>query len=352
MARKTGSSNTAKTIKKVCSACGKEKSITRDFFVSYNPLHKDGRIPMCKDCIKNACFNDNGEFEIENFKSLLRQLDKPFIQSLWNASITEVQNNTGQNDVSEDAIVGKYLKNISMQQHRSKTWKDSIFGNVSNAEGGIETSRRKSMNADKVYYLSDEDFVVTEDVIRLFGEGYTAKEYETMKRIYEDSKQDYPNISTSQKNLLLRYVRFAAKEEIATSSGGIADAEKWSKLASESLKQLNAIDVQGGVTCFSEFFQKFEREQDITRILQQFKYRPNDAPDFIIWCYVNYCRRLEGKPEVEYADVYKFYDDKVAEYLKQYGDPYGIFKDDTTLVNREKISEFIKLPPDYYGDGE
>jgi len=98
--------------------------------------------------------------------------------------------------------------------------------------------------------------------------------------------------------------------------------------------------------------QKFEREQDITRILPQFKYRPNDAPDFIIWCYVNYCRRLEGKPEVDYADVYKFYDDKVAEYLKQYGDPYGIFKDDTTLVNREKISEFIKLPPDYYGDGE
>ena len=39
----------------------------------------------------------------------------------------------------------------------------------------------------------------------------------------------------------------------------------------------------------------------------------------------------------DYADVYKFYDDKVAEYLKQYGDPYGIFKDDTTLVNREKI---------------
>ena len=54
MARKSGSSNTAKTkvVKKVCSACGKEKSITRDFFVSYNSLHSDGRIPMCKDCIR------------------------------------------------------------------------------------------------------------------------------------------------------------------------------------------------------------------------------------------------------------------------------------------------------------
>lgn len=352
MARKTGSSNTARkpVVKKVCSACGKEKPITRDFFVSYNPLHKDGRIPMCKDCIRNACYNDDGEFDIENFKSLLRQLDKPFIQALWDKSEEEVKKNIGSDDVSNDGIIGKYLKNISLQQHRNKTWKDSNFSGGS--ESTIESSRRKSMNTEKVYYLSDEDFVVTEDVIRLFGEGYTAKEYETMKRIYEDSKQDYPNISTSQKNLLLRYVRFAAKEEIATSSGGIADAEKWSKLASEALKQLNAIDVQGGVTCFSEFFQKFEREQDITRILPQFKYRPNDAPDFIIWCYVNYCRRLEGKPEVEYADVYKFYDDKVAEYLKQYGDPYGIFKDDTTLVNREKISEFIKLPPDYYGDGE
>lgn len=222
MARKSGSSNTAKTkvVKKVCSACGKEKSITRDFFVSYNSLHSDGRIPMCKDCIRNACYNDDGEFEIESFQSLLRQLDKPFIQKLWNKSVTEVKKNTGSDDVSEDAVVGKYIKNISMQQHRSKTWKDSNFNDNPSAERGIETARRKSMNADKVYYLSDEDFIVTEDVIRLFGEGYTAKEYETMKRIYDDSKEDYPNISSNQRNLLLRYVRFAAKEAIATSSGG------------------------------------------------------------------------------------------------------------------------------------
>ena len=200
--------------------------------------------------------------------------------------------------------------------------------------------------------LNDEEFEVSEEMIRLFGEGYTSKEYQTMQRIYDDTKQDYPNISSNQKNLLLRYVRFAAKEEIATNSGIIADAEKWSKLTTEALKQLNSIDVQGGVTCFSEFFQKFERVKDVTRILPRFKYRPNDAPDFIIWCYINYCRRLEGKPEVPYEDVYKFYDEKVAEYVKQYGDPYGIFTDDPTLNNREKIKEFIELPSDYFGDND
>lgn len=352
MARKTGSSNTAKkpVSKKLCTACGKEKALSRDFYASYNSLHKDGRIPMCKSCIINSCYNDDGEFDIENFKSLLRQLDKPFILDLWYKSMNEVKKNTGSDDVSEDAVVGKYFKNTCLQQYRKSTWKDSEFSSSSDAI--VESSNRKPIYSEKVYHLSSENFVVTQEILRFFGEGYTAKEYETMQRIYNDSKQDYPNISSNQKNLLLRYVRFAAKEEIATSSGSIVDAEKWSKLANNALQQLNAIDIQGGVTCFSEFFQRFEREQDISRILPEFKYRPNDAPDFIIWCYINYCRRLEGKPEVEYSDVYKFYDEKVAEYLKQYGDPYGIFKNDTVLANRDKISEFIELPPDYYGDGE
>ena len=58
------------------------------------------------------------------------------------------------------------------------------------------------------------------------------------------------------------------------------------------------------------------------------------------------------RSEVPYEDVYKFYDEKVAEYVKQYGDPYGIFTDDPTLNNREKIKEFIELPSDYYGDND
>lgn len=345
MANKSGSSTTAK---KICSACGAEKS-TRDFFISYNDLHKDKRSPMCKDCIKSACYDDNGEFDIENFQSILRQLDRPYIQDTWESAISEVKKSTKETDDGFfDAVIGKYMKTISLPQNRAKKWVDSVF----QAQRGVSESTRRKTNSysEKVYYLNDEEFDVNEDMIRLFGEGYTSKEYQTMQRIYDDTKQDYPNISNNQKNLLLRYVRYAAKEEIATSSGVIADAEKWAKLASDALKQLNSIDIQGGVTCFSEFFQKFERTKDITRILPKFKYRPNDAPDFIILCYINYCRRLEGKPEVEYEDVYKFYDEKVSEYIKQYGDPYGIFTDDPTLKNREKIKEFIELPDDYYGE--
>ena len=327
---------------KVCLKCGRPKADSA-FFKSSSSYHKDGLVPICRKCIIDAAYDpDTGAMDIGSFEEILRQVDKPFLPEVLDAAEKQIEkqysDKTGYERVK--TAVGLYFKNInSLKQYQDTTYSNS----------DSKPSKRKHTN-DLVYYLPDDNFAVTEEMIRLFGEGYTAKEYQTMQRIYDDTKQDYPNISTSQRNLLLRYVRFAAKEEIATSSDGIADAEKWSKLASDALKQLNSIDVQGGVTSFSEFFQKFERAKDVTRILPRFKYRPNDAPDFIIWCYINYCRRLEGKPEVRYEDVYKFYDEKVAEYVKQYGDPYGIFTDDPTKQNREKIKDFITLPPDYYGD--
>ena len=344
MATKKGGSRTA-SVKKICSACGASKP-EKDFYISYNALHKDKKAPICKDCFKKACRNEEGEFDFDNFTSLLRQLDRPFLQSVWERSDNEIRKNAASIDEDlMDGIVGKYIKNLSLPQNRGKTWEDS--DSLSAKGGKIEVSRRKPNYAEKVYYLNEDRFEVTNDMIRLFGEGYTAKEYEIMERIFNNSRQDYPDMTSNQKNLLLRYVRFAAKEEIATSSGQISDAEKWAKMSTEALKQLNAIDTHNGMSSFSEFFQQFERAKDISRILPKFKYRPNDAPDFIIWCYINYCRRLEGKSEVEYEDIYKFYDRRVEEYVKQYGDPYGIFTGDPRKQNREKIKEFITLPDDY-----
>jgi hypothetical protein len=85
--------------------------------------------------------------------------------------------------------------------------------------------------------------------------------------------------------------------------------------------------------------------------LPKFKYRPNDALDFNIWCYINYARDLQGLPHCDYEDVYKFYDKKKNEYIEQYGDPYGIFNDEPTEKNRDNIKKFITLPKDYE-DGE
>ena len=56
-------------------------------------------------------------------------------------------------------------------------------------------------------------------------------------------------------------------------------------------------------------------------------------------------------PEVEYKDIYHFYDEKKREYIEQYGDPYGIFTDDTTESNRDTIEKFITIPPEFRDGG-
>ena len=137
------------------------------------------------------------------------------------------------------------------------------------------------------------------------------------------------------------------------------DAKTWGDLAMKQAErakinpnQFSKADLQGGLTTIGEIAQAVEQNVDIIPILPQFKYRPNDAVDFCIWNYINYARDLEGKPLVEYKDVYKFYDKMKDAYIASTGDPYGIFDGDPTEGNREKVEKFIQLPKEYYEEGE
>ena len=63
--------------KKQCTCCHKEKRMT-EFYLSYSPMYSlDKRVPVCKECCKNSCLNDNGSIDFEKLKELLRNIDKP-----------------------------------------------------------------------------------------------------------------------------------------------------------------------------------------------------------------------------------------------------------------------------------
>lgn len=330
---------------KVCSECGKPRAKS-SFYVSSSSY--DGLMPICRKCIYKAAFDlETNDIDLNGFSEILCKVNKPFIESVLETSKKEfrkkVQNGRCKDKAGIDyieAIVGLYFKNISsLPQYKNITY-SSLNSKAA----------KKQETKDLVYYLLDDNFVVTEDIIRLFGEGYIAAEYQQMQKTYNCAMQDYPNLTHAQIRLLLRYVRYDAKEHSAMLKND-SDVDRWSKLASSALTQfVNACSKTNADNSFSALMKKIKQTKNMKDVLPRFKYRPNDAPDFIIWCYINYCRRLEGKPEVPYEDVYKFYDEKVAEYVEQYGDPYGIFTDDPTKQNREKIKDFIALPPNYYGD--
>ena len=356
----------------------------------------DGRVPWCKECCDKALVGDNNMLDFDKLKSILRQLDKPFYKDIWLSSERQFQDShpyVADQDMIYHAVdvFHLYIKNInSLRQFRGHTYetseKRSFYNNLDNI-AIFEQQNPKSIvsqdgekptpppppppgrgaprkehaialansgDGDQQVLINDANFVVTEEIIRLFGENYTKHEYQKMKNKYDKLKQSYIIQTNLHQEALATYVRFKVKEEDATAKGHVDEARKWYDAAQNaadkaklSPKQLSESDLQKGLNSFSEISQALEQAVDIIEILPKFKNRPADSVDFTIWCYINYARKLKGLPTVDYSEVYRFYDDMKQEYLNQYGDPYGIFADDTTVANRENVKKFITLPTDY-----
>ena len=348
--------------KKTCVECGKEKSLSC-FYTTTNPMvSNDGRtVNICKTCVKNGSYNADGSLNVELFKQKLMLMDKPYVPDALEAAIKEVNHSIELGKGRTD-VIGCYFKNVStLPQYSKLSFLESLnlIEQGKNLKDAVTTTEKRSKPNNEVYVRQIDDFVVTDEMLDLFGEGYTKAEYRLMTKKFEKLKQTYVIQTNLHEEALATYVRFKVKEEQATAMGDVGGAEKWNRAAQEaadkaklSPKQLTKSDLQGGLNSFSELLMAVEQAVDIIPILPSFKFRPNDAIDFNIYCIINYLRDLEGKPLCEYEDVYKFYDERKEEYINQYGDPYGIFKGDTTEANRESIKNFIKVPEDYYDKGD
>lgn len=319
-----------------CAACGLTKDTTQ-FYRSYNPIHQTGCIPYCKSCLKDMISDQSGNVDMVKLNTALQLIDKPFIYDVWKSAVQ-----------SDKDSFGTYMKNLAMKQYRDWGWRHSQFEPIG---GNDEGASSEPVSVDT---KQKRPFILTDEIIEKWGAGYSDAEYEAFERKHSFLRNNYPEKTAMHTEALLNYVRYRVKEEIATASGDPKEAKDWAEMAHKAAtaakinpSQLSAADLQGGLNSFGELIKAVEAATDIIPILPQFKFRPNDALDFVIWCYVNYVRDLRGLPLCDYDEVYKFYDDRKREYIEQYGDPYGIFANDPTLENREKIKRFILMPNDF-----
>lgn len=361
---------------KVCNFCHESKKIT-NFYISKSPLYSvDERVPVCKDCVISASLNEDGTINELELNKILKKIDKPYYKDLIESAITGFKNEHSYVEDNKVQYYGKeilqrYFRLIAMRQDINKSYEDSEKDNfihpTSNTpkstkekiakkyaditDNRISTTNKKD---EEIVNTEDDNFEVTQDMIDMFGEGYTRIEYKNMYKKYNDMQKNYTIQTNIHKEALLTYVRFKVKEELATAKGDVQEAQKWYSAAQDAAdkakltpKQLSKADLQGGIVNFSDIFAAVEGAKERIKIFPEFRYQPKDAADFIIWCYINYERRLNNMPEVEYKDIYAFYDEKKREYIEMYGDPYGIFNDDTTESNRETIEKFITVPKEF-----
>jgi hypothetical protein len=322
---------------KHCPMCGDDKDIGK-FYNSYSILYRADnphKMCICKSCVLDlyAHYLNIYNNDKKAVCKVCDLLDVYFSNALFEAAKI-------QSDKNKKSIVMQiYIQKVnSMKQYQNKTSKDSepLDGNDNT---NIQLANQDMMNNTHT----------SQELIDKWGSGYEAEEYIAFEHKYQSLKNNYNEKTAMHTEALLIYIRYRCKEEIATARGDVKEAKEWGALADKAAtnakinpSQLSKADLTDGLSTFSELSQAIEREVDIIPILPQFKCRPNDALDFNIWCYVNYIRHLQGQPLCEYDDVYKFYDKRVQDYIKQYGDPYGIFTDDTSTKNRENIKRFLK----------
>lgn len=295
-----------------CASCGKLKKAT-EYYKSYSKIHETtGKIPYCKDCLKDMIMDDTGTVQLDLVKRALQIIDRPFMWDLW-LSAYEQKGDT----------FGFYIKNTAMQQYKHLTWKDSVF----------EPQEIVERNYDKS--VKPIEFKLTEDIIDKWGAGYELKEYQAFERKYNFLKNNYPERTAMHTEALLNYIRYRVKEEFATANGNIKDAKEWGIMARDMAtsakinpSQLSKADLTDGLSTFGELVRAVEQAVDIIPILPTFKSRPHDKIDFTLWCYINYIRDLKGLPPCEYEEVYKFYDVRKQEYEQRVNKEENVFEDD------------------------
>lgn len=100
-------------ISKRCEGLMGNHTVEGDFYKAYSIFEKNGRQHICKDCIKEFVYDEDGNIDMENFKVILRKLDLPFIREVFETSVED------KNDT-----VGMYFKNIAFN-YKTYTWDDS-----------------------------------------------------------------------------------------------------------------------------------------------------------------------------------------------------------------------------------
>ena len=145
MSRPKGSKNEVVPIKKVraeneklkaamengcrCAKCMQIKDKDKFFYWDSDPmLGGDSFSRICKDCAKAIALDRDAEgHEMENptketAQKALMYLNRPFLDSVWNASVQESQNMVGRTNWS---IWSAYVKNIQMVNYVGMTYLDS-----------------------------------------------------------------------------------------------------------------------------------------------------------------------------------------------------------------------------------
>jgi hypothetical protein len=242
--RKPNSSTKKISVKSlVCVMCGEDKKAS-EYYQSYNPLHQTGKLPYCKQCLKNMCLDSKGNMNIENFKKMLQTIDRPFLYDIFKISAED-----------NSDTVGTYMKNIAMRQYKDLKW--------------INSSHESNMSSSgKFQDIPNISFQLTPEIIMRWGNKYEdTEDYIQLENFYNDMKISN-NIETAQDIVYLKKLSvISLKMDKALQESNSSEAKQLGDLFSKYMadSKFRAMDKTeadktGGIRNFAQIYAEVEKD--------------------------------------------------------------------------------------------
>lgn len=322
MISKKGVKNNS-TPKKQCEGeCKRLLPLTK-FYNTNSTFSADGKINICSECLKKMMDYNN----IETIYKILQLMDIPFFSNYWEIAKEKTPDNPWGNYIR--------MANSKINEFKNRTWKDSKFESKNSSSSIVDNTKNNKTN------ISEEDLDI---LMEKWGDGYTSEEYKLFEKKWNKLIDNYGEKTSFHVEGLITYIRFRVKEELATARGDVKDSKDWGALAKDAaqsakinVSQLSKSDISGGVELVPQIFEAVESKVGIISILPKLKEQPMDDADLIIWCVVNYNRRLEDKPRIEYKEIWSFYDEMLNEYFNNQG-----YTKEQIIIEKDKRNSIFR----------
>lgn len=245
--------------KKLCNSCNKQFALT-SFYNTNSQMFADKKVPICKPCLMTMV-NPN---DINSVKTVLRQIDKPFFKEVWETSM------------GKENPFGNYMRMVnSLHQYQGMTWDSG------ETESDIVSRRRGTKIISQEY--EESDFIVTKEMRKRWGSGYSADEYDKLETHYNDMKDAYEIETPSHEDYLKKICKMSVQLDRLMADNDTANFTKMStaydnlnKSAKFQAVQRTASDRTGGMNTFSEMFEYVEKRGFIPKFVSD---EPMDIVD-------------------------------------------------------------------------
>lgn len=233
------------TIKKECDNCHKEL-VTTQFYNTNSVLSVDGKLNICKICVKSMLDYN----KIETVYKILQLLDIPFIYSYWR---TAKENNP------EDPW-SRYITmaNSKINEFKKGTWKDSKF------EPDSINPVRLNMNQT---IINSNHFDVTSEMVLKWGSKYEPEDYYELENFYNEMMRTNTIETTQDMVYLKKLAIISLKMDKELEEGNYDEAKKLGDLfskymADSKFRAMDKTDADktGGIRNFCTIYSELESD--------------------------------------------------------------------------------------------